>query len=100
MVRGKGIYLILLLFIFLVGCGVGKKEVTITAVQPQIDIPEKKKEGKEVLQRVLTDERKMALTFNGLADEATMHDLLDNLSRLQVKATFFVQGMRVAEDPE
>ncbi|MNW47630.1 Peptidoglycan-N-acetylglucosamine deacetylase [compost metagenome] len=48
---------------------------------------------------VYTTKRELSLTFNGMGDSDTMHQLLDQLDAYQIKATFFLPGMRVAEEP-
>ncbi len=48
---------------------------------------------------VYTTKRELALTFNGMADSKKMKQLLDALDKQQIKATFFLPGMRVAEEP-
>ncbi len=45
-------------------------------------------------------QRQIALTFDGLTDRVTVQKLLDLLNQYQVKATFFVDGMQTAEDPQ
>ncbi|MBD2844376.1 polysaccharide deacetylase family protein [Paenibacillus sp. IB182496] len=57
-------------------------------------------EPSPAIQSVYTSSRQLSLTFNGLADAQTMHALLDELDRLELRATFFVPGMRVAEEPD
>lgn len=42
----------------------------------------------------------IAITFDGLADIATTRQILDLLQRYDIKAAFFVEGMRAAEEPE
>lgn len=49
---------------------------------------------------VYTARKELSLTFNGMGDEVMMTSLLDELDRYQIKATFFLPGMRVAEEPE
>ncbi|QJD82349.1 polysaccharide deacetylase family protein [Cohnella herbarum] len=49
---------------------------------------------------VYTAKKKLSLTFNGMADSDTMGRLLDELDKYGIKATFFVPGMRVAEEPD
>ncbi|VBB09483.1 polysaccharide deacetylase [Lucifera butyrica] len=44
--------------------------------------------------------RQIALTFDGLTDRTTMQQILDLLKKYNVKATFFVDGMQAAEDPQ
>ncbi|WP_314302563.1 polysaccharide deacetylase family protein [Brevibacillus parabrevis] len=48
---------------------------------------------------VYTTKRELALTFNGMADSKKMKQLLDALDKQHIKATFFLPGMRVAEEP-
>lgn len=44
--------------------------------------------------------RQIALTFDGLTDRATMQKILDLLKKYNTKATFFVDGLSTAEDPQ
>jgi peptidoglycan/xylan/chitin deacetylase (PgdA/CDA1 family) len=53
----------------------------------------------KVISSVYTARKELALTFNGMADKNTMERLLDELDARQIKATFFLPGMRVAEEP-
>ncbi|MDF2836548.1 MAG: hypothetical protein K0Q63_2188, partial [Paenibacillus sp.] len=57
-------------------------------------------EPSPLISQVYTTQREIALTFNGLMEPEPMKQLLDELDELGAKATFFVPGMRVAEDPE
>lgn len=45
-------------------------------------------------------QRQIALTFDGLSDRTTMQQVLDLLKKYNAKATFFVDGMQTAEDPQ
>lgn len=45
-------------------------------------------------------QRQIALTFDGLTDRTSMQQILDLLKKYNVKATFFVDGMQTAEDPQ
>lgn len=47
-----------------------------------------------------TSDKVLALTFNGLADLETMQSLLEALDEHQISATFFIPGMRMAEEPD
>ncbi|THF84147.1 polysaccharide deacetylase family protein [Cohnella fermenti] len=49
---------------------------------------------------VYTTAEEVALTFNGLSDADTMRELLDELDRYKIQATFFIPGMRAAEEPD
>lgn len=88
--------------IILSGCLFENSSVDIIPITPTIEVPEKDDEkiAREVMTQIMTTEKKMALTFNGLADPNTMILLLDELDRFDLKATFFLPGMRIAEDPE
>jgi peptidoglycan/xylan/chitin deacetylase (PgdA/CDA1 family) len=45
-------------------------------------------------------QRQVALTFDGLTDRAVVQKILDLLEKHKAKATFFVDGMQTAEDPQ
>lgn len=45
-------------------------------------------------------QRQIALTFDGLTDRMVVQQLLDLLKKYNAKATFFVDGMQTAEDPQ
>ncbi|MED4750050.1 polysaccharide deacetylase family protein [Brevibacillus choshinensis] len=62
-------------------------------------IPRYSGEKSKVIPFVYTAKKELTLTFNGMGDEATMTRLLDELDKHQIKATFFLPGMRVAEEP-
>lgn len=47
-----------------------------------------------------TVDKKIALTFEGLADADTMKEILTLLDEYNMKATFFVPGMQSAEDED
>ncbi|SFI78956.1 Peptidoglycan/xylan/chitin deacetylase, PgdA/CDA1 family [Paenibacillus sp. UNC496MF] len=49
---------------------------------------------------VYTTKRELSLTFDGMADKDAMERLLDELDAYGIKATFFLPGMRVAEEPD
>ncbi|MNO53879.1 Peptidoglycan-N-acetylglucosamine deacetylase [compost metagenome] len=49
---------------------------------------------------VYTARKELSLTFNGMGDKDTMTRLLDELDKYGIKATFFLPGMRVAEEPD
>ncbi|HWR08284.1 polysaccharide deacetylase family protein [Sporomusa sp.] len=60
----------------------------------------KSPEKATVITRSNSNQRQIALTFDGLTDRTTMQQILDLLKKYQVKATFFVDGMQTAEDPQ
>jgi peptidoglycan/xylan/chitin deacetylase (PgdA/CDA1 family) len=49
---------------------------------------------------VYTTNKELSLTFNGMGDEVIMTKLLDELDQYGIKATFFLPGERVAEEPD
>lgn len=53
-----------------------------------------------VVTRGNTGQRAVALTFDGLTDRATVQQILDLLKKYDAKATFFVDGIQTAEDPQ
>ncbi|WP_409344165.1 polysaccharide deacetylase family protein [Paenibacillus sp. MBLB4367] len=95
----------LLILVFLAGCSLfgGRAEPA-----------ENGKDGSETAQKIIrysgekskaipyvyTARKELSLTFNGMGDQKTMKRLLDELDVYQVKATFFLPGMRVAEEPD
>ncbi|QDS36147.1 polysaccharide deacetylase family protein [Brevibacillus brevis] len=56
-------------------------------------------EKSKVLSQVYTGRKELALTFNGMGDDKMMKSLLEQLDTHKIKATFFLPGMRVAEEP-
>ncbi|AJS59554.1 polysaccharide deacetylase family protein [Paenibacillus sp. IHBB 10380] len=99
------IVVVLLALTFLAGCGIfggsddsaknmeGKK----SAEQP---VSRYTGEKSKAISFVYTTKRTLALTFNGMGDAKTMNQLLDELDLYHIKATFFLPGMRVAEEPD
>lgn len=53
-----------------------------------------------VITRDSRQQQQIALTFDGLTDRTTIQQILDLLAKYQAKATFFVDGMQAAEDPQ
>lgn len=45
-------------------------------------------------------QRQIALTFDGLTDPTIVQQILDLLKKYNAKATFFVDGLQTAEDPQ
>jgi len=92
--------IITLLTMVLTGCTLFGHEVE--EEDPETTAPITRYEGKpsEAVSYVFTTSRKLSLTFNGMGDEATMKKILSELKRYNIKATFFLPGMRVAEEPE
>ncbi|TQK61970.1 peptidoglycan/xylan/chitin deacetylase (PgdA/CDA1 family) [Brevibacillus sp. AG162] len=56
-------------------------------------------EKSKALSHVYTGRKELALTFNGMGDDKMMKSLLEQLDAHKIKATFFLPGMRVAEEP-
>ncbi|CAM3553553.1 polysaccharide deacetylase family protein [Marinicrinis lubricantis] len=54
----------------------------------------------QAIHDVYTVNKELALTFNGMADQDRMMRLLDELDKYHMKASFFLPGMRVAEEPD
>ncbi|GJM71603.1 hypothetical protein HMSSN036_38190 [Paenibacillus macerans] len=57
-------------------------------------------EPSKTLSFVYTAKKELSLTFDGLGDRETIERLLDELDKHHIKATFFVPGMRAAEEPD
>ncbi|MGL4912350.1 MAG: polysaccharide deacetylase family protein [Romboutsia sp.] len=60
------------------------------------------KNGKksEIIDSVITDKKYLTLTFQGMGDKKSLTNLLNELDRLNIKATFFVSGIKVSEEPD
>ncbi|WP_315117270.1 polysaccharide deacetylase family protein [uncultured Clostridium sp.] len=54
----------------------------------------------KTIYKVNTISKSIALTFEGMADKDTMNKILDLLDKYNVKSTFFLPGIRVAEEPD
>lgn len=57
-------------------------------------------EMSRAISNVYTARKELALTFNGMGDRESMEQLLDELDAHHIKATFFLPGERVAEEPD
>ncbi|KYG88885.1 polysaccharide deacetylase family protein [Metasolibacillus sp. FSL H7-0170] len=90
----------IIVFLFLSGCQSDTKKSAIEVVEPSIDVVQSDGTLSEVIRDSNILQPKMALTFNGLADEETMLHLLEQLDALSIHATFFIEGMRVAQEPD
>lgn len=88
---------ILVSMVLLAAC---QDEKVIETVKPSLEIPKASLPALPPLTTVQTTNPSIALTFNGLADDQTMMELLDALKRSNITATFFVPGMQAAENPE
>lgn len=64
---------------------------------------EKMKKGQEkaaIITGGRGGQRQIALTFDGLADRTTMQRILDLLKKYNIQATFFADGLQIAEEPQ
>lgn len=57
-------------------------------------------EMSKVISDIYTTDKVLSLTFNGMADLSTMKELLQKLDEHRIRATFFLPGIRVAEEPD
>lgn len=90
----------LLFILFLAGCQSSAQTNEVKPVDSAIEIKEPDGTMSEIYSHASILSPKVALTFNGLADNETMQKLLKVLEQFNMKATFFVEGTRVAQDPE
>lgn len=93
---------ILLIFLVLLSACTTKQAIdSYTINSPyKLEIKEHNSQMSPILKQVATTQPVVALSFNGLADKESTLRLLDELDRLKINATFFLPGMRVAEEPE
>lgn len=57
-------------------------------------------EKSSVLNYVYTTKRSFAVVFSGMSDKNTMEAILSQLDKYNMKALFFLPGIRVAEEPD
>jgi peptidoglycan/xylan/chitin deacetylase (PgdA/CDA1 family) len=104
LIRMVGLTLIAVLTAGLLsGCallGGGGSSDTTTPQATEVSGPPEGLEPSEAIAYVHTTSREFSLTFNGMGTETLMDELLDKLDEHQIVATFFVPGIRVAEEPE
>lgn len=87
----------------LAGCGIfGNDKPARVAQAPSKPVEVVRNTGplSRAITFVYTARKELSLTFNGMGDSATMTRLLDKLDEYDIKATFFLPGMRVAEEPD
>lgn len=89
----------LLLLMFLAGCQ-STPQKTIQPIDSTIEIKESDGTMSDSISHADIIKPKVALTFNGFADNQTMELLLKKLDESNMKATFFLEGLRVAQEPE
>ncbi|MFF2178081.1 polysaccharide deacetylase family protein [Lysinibacillus sp. NPDC058147] len=90
----------LLFILFLAGCQSSTQNNQVKPVDSTIEVKEHDGTMSDSYSHVSILSPKVALTFNGLAEKETMQKLLKVLDQFNMKATFFVEGTRVAQDPE
>ncbi|WP_337982700.1 polysaccharide deacetylase family protein [Lysinibacillus sp. C5.1] len=89
----------LLVALFIAGCQ-SETQSQVAPVDSSIEIKEHDGTMSDILHHANILTPKVALTFNGLADNETMQKLLKVLDQTNIKATFFIEGMRLAQEPE
>jgi len=90
----------LLFILLLAGCQTSNEDHQVKPVDTTIEIKEHDGTMNAVYSHASILDQKVAITFNGLADNDTMQKLLKALDQSNMKATFFVEGMRIAQDPD
>jgi len=90
----------LLVVLFIAGCQSATQSNQAAPVNSTIEIKEHDGTMSDILRHANILTPKVALTFNGLADNETMQKLLQVLDQSKIKATFFIEGMRLAQEPE
>lgn len=98
------VYLVILMTLVIVsGCARVNKSIEtqglVANAQTMGEIERYAGDKSKVLSSVYTTEKEFSLTFNGMGDEGTILAILDELDKFQIKATFFLPGIRVAEEP-
>ncbi|MFD2870138.1 polysaccharide deacetylase family protein [Kurthia populi] len=89
----------LLSCMLLAGCA-GEEAQPVTKAHEKITIATPSKKSVEPISQVKIPEKLIALTFNGLADDGKMDQLLTELKANNITATFFIPGIEVAERPD
>ena len=69
-------------------------------IKAALELMKTSREKATIISNTTSIQRKIALTFDGLSDRTIMQKILDLLEKHKVKATFFVDGMQTAEDPQ
>lgn len=68
-------------------------------IESQMKILNNTKGSAAVISRVDTENKQITLTFQGLGSSQTMDEILQLLKKYNIKATFFLPGIRVSEEP-
>lgn len=90
----------LLVAVFLAGCQSATSVDMAQPIESSIEVIAHDGTMSDVISHAGILSPEVALTFNGLADNETMQRLLNVLEQFDMKATFFLEGMRVAQEPE
>lgn len=99
------VIIVMLSLAFISGCGIfGKVDDSTKGLNDKSEanqlVTRYTGEKSKAISMVYTTKRELALSFNGMGDAQTMKQLLDALDAYHIKATFFLPGMRVAEEPD
>ncbi|MBM7567117.1 polysaccharide deacetylase family protein [Paenibacillus sacheonensis] len=92
--------IVLLAVILLAGCGNAPSSAMNANQHANPTTRPQDLEGSKFETMVYTTKRELSLTFDGMADKGTMERILNELDKYGIKATFFLPGMRVAEEPD
>lgn len=76
------------------------KDYEMAPISDQLYEIDEEKESSHFIQKAITDQKVMTLTFEGLGKEETLIPLLEQLKRYNIQATFFVTGIEVVEESE
>lgn len=92
--------MVLLFGILFIGCSSKSvKESSVYVATVNTELINESKEKCEVISSLYTLNKEVVLTFDGLSDQTTLFAILDELDQHNIKALFFVPGIRVAEEP-
>lgn len=110
MLKFKSVISILLISsMMLTACGKKKDEPTAVKKDNAISINKEEilyalnsaqSSDVKTISKVDTNYKSIALTFEGMSDKSTMEEILNLLDKYKGKATFFLPGIRVAEEPD
>lgn len=101
------IILLIIMLSFFTGCSKEKypldKDNTLESKVMKSNVNyemDKSVDKSKVVDYVITDKKILTLTFQGLGNKESLTKLLDKLDKFNIKATFFVSGIKVVEEPE
>ncbi|RXZ79921.1 polysaccharide deacetylase family protein [Paenibacillaceae bacterium] len=81
------------------GCTLFKREAEQDVQENPAVVERYDGEMSKVIPSVYTAKKEFALVFNGMGDDVFMSQLLDALDKNKIEGTFFLPGVRVAEEP-